>query len=414
MQDLQKAIDEVLGKMPEEILLPLVAQKLKSQGLMLSKAEQRKLVARILGNDTATIKLRAWQFWIPAPPVVIEFTPEDVNKVRVIAEKVTDRLPEIMDSTTATVARDILRTLKKRWPREFRRRARGIAGFRQRLHGRWGSAISSLRMFLVIATEYGESINEEIRAITSDKPRYLVQVLTRLHARACQVVEEIVSLLSAGLADGAMARCRTLHEIAAVAFLISRHGEEVAERYIAHQDVESLQAAQRYQKCYEQLGYDAIEPEEMKLMKEKYDAVIARYGRGFESDFGWAAVAIGKARPKFSDLEEAVGLDHLRAHYRMAADNVHANPKGVFVKLGLLADTEILLAGPSNAGLADPGHSAAISLAQISTTLFGLQPTFDNLVALKTMLELEKEVGQAFGAAHQRLLEDEAKLRERS
>ena len=77
----------------------------------------------------------------------------------------------------------------------------------------------------------------------------------------------------------------------------------------------------------------------------------------------------------------------------MASHNVHANPKGVFFKLGMLAESQVLLAGPSNAGLADPGHGAALSLSRVTAALVGLQqpPTLDNLdnnVALLMMVQL--------------------------
>ena len=187
MQELQNAIEAVLGKMPEEILLPLVAAKLKAQGLTLSPKEQRKLVADILA-ERETSTLRRWQFWKQDPPVVIEFTAEDADKAGKLAQKVVDRLPELIESTTGTVAQDILKTLKKRWPNELRRQQEQLGGFRSRLHTRWGLAIDFLRMLLVICREYGESLNEEIRATPSENPRYSVEVLTRLHARACQVV----------------------------------------------------------------------------------------------------------------------------------------------------------------------------------------------------------------------------------
>jgi hypothetical protein len=54
-------------------------------------------------------------------------------------------------------------------------------------------------MLLTISREFGESLNQETRASSSDETRYRVEVLTRLHARGCQVVEEILALLSAGL-----------------------------------------------------------------------------------------------------------------------------------------------------------------------------------------------------------------------
>src|SRR6185436_16311599 len=43
------------------------------------------------------------------------------------------------------------------------------------------------------------------------------------------------------------------------------------------------------------------------------------------------------------------------------------------------------------AGLADPGHSEAISLAQVSSTLGLLQTTLDNNVALQMILQLVDE-----------------------
>jgi len=121
----------------------------------------------------------------------------------------------------------------------------------------------------------------------------------------------------------------------------------------------------------------------------------------------------GKAKPTFKDIEAAVDIGHFRAHYRLASHNVHANPKGVFFKLGMLAESEMLLAGPSNAGLADPGHGAAISLSRVTSALVGLQqpPTLDNNVALLMMVDLVDEIGEAFGQAHERLEADEAASR---
>lgn len=91
---------------------------------------------------------------------------------------------------------------------------------------------------------------------------------------------------------------------------------------------------------------------------------------------------------------------------------MHANPTGTFFKLGLLDEVNLLLAGPSNAGLADPGQNAALSLTQLSSALLVLQTTFDNLVALRTMLLLEGEIGEMFLDADQCLKEDEVRCRE--
>ena len=106
-----------------------------------------------------------------------------------------------------------------------------------------------------------------------------------------------------------------------------------------------------------------------------------------------------------SDIEQHVQLGHMRPYYRMASDNVHANSHGAHFRLGLHSSQQenVLLAGPSNLGLADPGHSTAISLLQITTTLLATESVFDCVVTMKILEELTNEVGEAFLKVHQEL-----------
>jgi hypothetical protein len=204
-----------------------------------------------------------------------------------------------------------------------------------------------------------------------------------------------------------MARWRTLHEIAAVASLIRKHGNDLAERYAAHQVIESAKAARQFQKHHKRLNQPSFDSEEMKRIEHECRTLIGRYGKTFGNNYGWATEHIKKSDPTLAELFEAAGIDHLSPYYRMASHNVHANPKGIFFKLGLFAGSQILLAGPSNAGLADPGHATAISLLQITAALTSLNPTLDDLIALKVLERLEDEIGSALISAHQRLERDE-------
>ena len=61
-----------------------------------------------------------------------------------------------------------------------------------------------------------------------------------LQRRGCQVSAEIVTRLAAGFADGAMARWRTLFEIAVIVDIL--HGA-TAERHLDHSDVDAKRAA---------------------------------------------------------------------------------------------------------------------------------------------------------------------------
>jgi hypothetical protein len=94
--------------------------------------------------------------------------------------------------------------------------------FRERLYERWQMPLERLRMLVTVTREFGAGINENARQSTSaTSHKFMIDVLSRSHARACQIDEEIICLLEGGFADGAMARWRTLHEVAVVASFIA-------------------------------------------------------------------------------------------------------------------------------------------------------------------------------------------------
>ena len=121
---------------------------------------------------------------------------------------------------------------------------------------------------------------------------------------------------------------------------------------------------------------------------------------------------MGNDSPKFGQIEAAVDLEHHRPLYRMAGHNVHANPKGAMFHLAQLYHN-ILLAGPSNAGLADPGSDTAASLTQATVALLGTrESTVDDALTVNVLLLLSDDVRTAFLEADTALLERERLLRE--
>jgi hypothetical protein len=109
---------------------------------------------------------------------------------------------------------------------------------------------------------------------------------------------------------------------------------------------------------------------------------------------------LNNKRPNFSNLEEAVELDHLRPYYKWASQNIHANVHGIKNKLGLIeAQEEILLVGPSNSGMTDPADLTALSLTQISVGLLEIYPNIDSLVMQHIIEKLSKDVGVLFWEA---------------
>lgn len=203
---------------------------------------------------------------------------------------------------------------------------------------------------------------------------YRTGVLIDLHARTIALVREVLVLLQQGLADAAMARWRTLHESAVVAVFLSENSNDVAERFRLHEVVESFRAAHEHERHRESLGYEPIDPDELEDLTRQHKALLARFGKPFETPYGWAAEALSKTRPTFADIEAAARLDHLRPYYRLASHPVHANPKALTFSLAWNAESRLRAYAPSNSGFVDPAQSALISLARVTVALLSSAP----------------------------------------
>jgi hypothetical protein len=273
-------------------------------------------------------------------------------------------------------------------------------------------------MLLTIAHEIGNEIAKEHSESPDSKKRMQPGTLVRLHARSCQVVAEIVTLLENGYADGAMARWRTLYEIGVVARIIAEGGEDIAKRYVEHRAIEAKSELEEYQQCCVILGYKPISKQNAKRIERRYAEAIRKFGSEFKSQYGWALPYLRRSRPRpgknwtpaFRDLEVAAGRAAMRSHYKLACHNVHAGPHSIFFRLGLLGDNSVLLAGPSNAGFVEPGQNAALTLTQITTLLLAENHDLDTIVWMNVLVELCGDVSRALVRADTKLRRDEAKV----
>lgn len=388
MNALQEIFDSENFK---KLTTKLIVQKIEESGYHLTDKQLASIEEQVAHSERGTLEIE-----LPDEEIDIEISVEDDDIDRVLDEHIKN-LPQEMEKLSKEAAETILENLRQRAPEMFKEHKELKNGFEHKLWQRWGEAFDLLKMFTIIAFEAGEDFNKEFRESAAKEQDYQFDVLTRLHARACQIANEILTLLTSGYADGAHARWRSIHEIAVVGFFVSKFGEDVAERYLLHNNVESYKAALQYQRHHAQLGYEPISDQEMDNIQSSYQWLIDRFGSSYANSYGWASQALGKAKPTFSDIEDASGLSHWRPHYKFASDNVHANPKGMFSKLGLYSDQKnLLLAGASDTGFTDPAHSTAISLLQITTSLLTLKPNIDRLSICYILSTLAEEIGDTF------------------
>jgi hypothetical protein len=296
----------------------------------------------------------------------------------------------------------LLDTLLERAPEMLAEHRAHRAAFEAELLTFWGEAFDLYETLHVCCKEAGRDFFDRYLPDPDVPHDYVFDALMRLHARACLVTSEVLTLLRAGFPSGAHARWRTIHELAVVAFFITEHGQEIARRYLVHDAVQRYKSAVLYNLYHEKLGYEPFDSGEFEAIERARNDALDEFGPGFGKDWGWAIPALGEnTSPTFKAVEEATGMDHLRPYYRMASDPAHANAHASFYDLGL-HDPAGILVGPSPIGFADPGHGACSSLFQVTICVLAYRPDLRNAMTMNALSKMLDRVGEAFLEAQRR------------
>ena len=92
----------------------------------------------------------------------------------------------------------------------------------------------------------------------------------------------------------AYARWRCLHEVVVVGLLIQRCGNAIAEKYLLHDNIESLKAARLNLEYYTFLGYEPLSIDEINALQATNNELIARFGRSYSNEYGWASSVLNR------------------------------------------------------------------------------------------------------------------------
>lgn len=239
----------------------------------------------------------------------------------------------------------------------------------------WGHALDFLDFFILV-NQHARRHIETMADINEKGENYQFDALMRLHVRALRVSREVASLLRAGFANGAIARWRTLHEIAAVANIVAEEGEEAGERFLKFKTAKDLFRVQtNYHEYLDELGFGEIEEETVEELKKKTEELTDEFGDDFDDVNGWAVKFVDSdGRVTVTDLIKEGGLENYLPFYALACDAIHAGAKGTLFHLGLHeadigGENEILLAGRSDIGFTDPAQLTAIMLYETTEAL---------------------------------------------
>ncbi len=329
----------------------------------------------------------------PTKEVKLKFSEQDgEDLMEAIKSFVRDALPRVIRQTVRDGAKLIVKDLERQWPAVKVDELNAMRHFRDRLDLRWAPGLDPLRMILTASREIGDEFALKLSRSKAKKGIARRQAILVLHMRACQTAMEIITLLEHGLAGGAYARWRTIYEISVVAYMIDRFGDEIADRYLAHDAVSRREYVKNE---YRYLGrrYD---PKRLKgadkEVEDDYQAAVAKFGDSFATPYGWAAHNLGLKRPRFRDLEDAVDWSALSPHYKWSSYKVNAGVTGTVRTLGSIGGEQFALAGAINTGLEEPAIHTAYSLVHVTLLVSGRLTVLENQIRMESLVLLRDKV----------------------
>jgi len=332
----QTLFENQISKMPELVFRDLISKKIEKQGIKLSDKIFDELILHLMkgGKGPFPIPDDDIEYTDSTPEnLSLKFTKKDEKELKRRAKAFTKTLPNLIQKLAKELSKDIVKRSKRQWLEDYRLRQSKTDRFEARLEYRWRSGLMPLNIMLEGTRELSQNIYDRHQDIVETQSFSLtLDTLLGLHIRACQVTAEIITLLEAGYPDGAMARWRTLHELAVVADLIHEEGDELARRYLDHNIVDIKKASDKYMEIAVLAGYEPISDEERADIETKYQNSLTKHGRDFRREYGWASEVIGNPNPKFVDLVKKSDRDTLQSYYKMASFNVHANARSLFFR----------------------------------------------------------------------------------
>lgn len=265
----------------------------------------------------------------------------------------------------------------------------------------------------MMARDLGDEANAAFQQRAFDREDHQFAALVSLHARCCRASLEVLALLKAGFPVGALGIWRTVYEYAVTARVLGQHPGH-AQRYLLHEVIQRAADARHLQTHASVLGIEPLDEEDYEALQDERGALLATYGKGFASDYGWATDLMMEGVGGFRGLEQLAGLEYMRPQYRLASHGVHSGARGGALNVFEQRGQRMLSVGPQNVGLSDPGHGTLLALAQATAALLSVLPedelALQRAVALKALHLLTERAREAFLTAELSLEGDQREM----
>lgn len=324
----------------QEKLLPLVlANAAKRRNLSLPENEIQRLTTAILNAEGDSIQLD-----LDFPCALGETEDEVRATVQGIIDELKDAITDTGDSLVEAISQAIPEALDKvaeiagdqmsEKALEHALQLKKVYSDRaETVQSLWGTAIDQFDVLRQLVAEWNYAV-VELRRGAYVNPNTAF-ALTRLVERAYEVVGELITLIRAGYADGALARWRSLHEICVVAMFLARRSDRCAEMYLSHHWVEELRLLEVDSASSTTIARDTHRDFYVRNLRVQKTSMVKKFGIAFASDYGWASVELSRAKTTFRDLESQVGLETLRRGYQQANSTIHGGALATLTRISL-------------------------------------------------------------------------------
>jgi len=319
--------------------------------------------------------------------------------------------PSKLDGIADKMVDDILKLSRKDVRKAVKLEHRQKLGFERRLYKTYSRTIDAYIELLGISIEAIQNHRKITHDNLGEKDTFL-PFLLRLHARAHRNGNEILALMQSGYGSGALARWRSMHETTTVLAYAKEQGPRIVKFMQDHEAVSSYKAMKVFQEHAERLDQQPFSAYEVRLAKAKYDRRLAKYGRDFKKDYGWAWAASGHTLQNFRDLEKHVGIDHLYPYYKLSSLNVHMEWRSLFVgeEFDALNDPGIALIGPADYGFEDAISLSLITLAYATILILTYNLSYESMVYAKVVMSVERRAQDELSNEMDKLKKNAGKL----
>ena len=311
-----------------------------------------------------------------------------------------DKLIDDIENQADRLANERLEMIYKNPPEYFNKLEDKNINVAQNIDDIWGHSLDLFE--LLINTSVEILSNFDVTKLSDYSENIdLYDALQRLQGRACLLSNEILTLLKAGFADGAYARCRTLYETMVLSSYISDNGNETAKRYLDYSIVNDKKEAELFNNHAEVLGEEKISNIKLLELDDAVKKLKEEYGNSFVigNGYNWAYKLLKSEKDKitFIRLEENIDFKQMRPFYKSTSNNIHTGSSSLYFHRGLPdEDTDKILMGASSFGIETPCDLASHCInITTSNLVLNKTQTLEQLIQISLLSKIKEDLEES-------------------